>query len=668
MLKSPFGMSTLSRRTLILLALVSLLAFCLRLYRLDEIPPGLHHDEALNGIEARDLLRSGNRPIYIGSGFNGEPLLEYSMMLSEAAFGQTAFAVRLPAALYGVLTMPVVFLLVLELSRRTRPGYLSAGMQALACTFILATLYWHLNASREGYKPVFLPLFCALTFLCLLKALHSPRAMLWTVLAGLTLGLGFYTYPSIRFLYPVVALFILFSMWRDRPEWRSHLARAASIGLLALIVFAPLGAYYVQHPDAFFTRQNQVGIWVTQPGGLPAALLDNALKVAGMFFVRGDLNPRQNLPGRPALDWILAAGFVLGLARALWGWKQPTNFLVLAWLAAMLVPTVVTDAAPNFLRSLGAVVPAVILVVRGYDALLGWIAAHAPRGVAVSAHGAWAILLLISALFSLDAYFDQFPRDPRTWYAFDVGLVKIGQIVRALPADTPVYLTPFSSEQATIVFTLDQPRPQFKWFDGRKCIVAPPSERSATMLVVAEDYRSNERVPLYWAGSTIVQTIADFGQRNYLTEYQIPAQAWNFSPSSAHDDVFGNQLRLVGYSLPMQRVQAGEGVPLILFWRAQQPPSSDYTIFTHLLGANNPRLNAPLWGQNDHQPCAGGYPTTRWGLGETIAEDFLIFVDKDAPAGSYPIELGVYELESGARLMLPDGSDHLLIGPVEIFQ
>ena len=55
-------------------------------------------------------------------------------------------------------------------------------------------------------------------------------------------------------------------------------------------------------------------------------------------------------------------------------------------------------------------------------------------------------------------------------------------------------------------------------------------------------------------------------------------------------------------------------------------------------------------------------------MGETIAEDFLIFVDKDAPAGSYPIELGVYELESGARLMLPDGSDHLLIGPVEIFR
>src|SRR5438045_417388 len=123
MLKSRLVMFGLSRRTLVLLALVSLFAFCLRLYRLDEIPPGLHHDEALNGIEARALLTSGNRPIYIGTGFNGEPLLEYSMMLSEAAFGATPFAVRLPAALYGGLTIAIVFVLVLELARATPSAY-----------------------------------------------------------------------------------------------------------------------------------------------------------------------------------------------------------------------------------------------------------------------------------------------------------------------------------------------------------------------------------------------------------------------------------------------------------------------------------------------------------------------------------------------------------------
>ena len=94
----------------------------------------------------------------------------------------------------------------------------------------------------------------------------------------------------------------------------------------------------------------------------------------------------------------------------------------------------------------------------------------------------------------------------------------------------------------------------------------------------------------------------------------------------------------------------------------------EYTVFTHLLGGDNPRTHTPLWGQRDSPPCSGGYPTTRWGIGETMAEDFLIVVDKDAPAGLYQIEVGLYELDGGARLTLPNGDDHLLLGPVEIFR
>ena len=55
-------------------------------------------------------------------------------------------------------------------------------------------------------------------------------------------------------------------------------------------------------------------------------------------------------------------------------------------------------------------------------------------------------------------------------------------------------------------------------------------------------------------------------------------------------------------------------------------------------------------------------------MGEVVAEDFLIVVDKDAPPGPYQIEVGLYQLESGERLALPNGDDHVLLGPVEIFR
>src|SRR5437868_12950817 len=105
------------RRDLLLLLALTGLALALRLVQLDVLPPGLHHDEALNGLNAQQLLRTGERPIYLGSKFNGEPLLEYSLMASESLFGMTPFAVRLPSALFGALAIPAMFLLTQEVFR-----------------------------------------------------------------------------------------------------------------------------------------------------------------------------------------------------------------------------------------------------------------------------------------------------------------------------------------------------------------------------------------------------------------------------------------------------------------------------------------------------------------------------------------------------------------------
>ena len=100
------------RRDILLVLAVTGLALLVRLYQLDALPPGLHHDEALNGLNAQLLLKTGERPIYLGSKFNGEPLLEYSLMLSETLFGMTPFAVRLPSA---------------PLRRAHHPGHVPAG-------------------------------------------------------------------------------------------------------------------------------------------------------------------------------------------------------------------------------------------------------------------------------------------------------------------------------------------------------------------------------------------------------------------------------------------------------------------------------------------------------------------------------------------------------------
>ncbi|MCS6889861.1 MAG: hypothetical protein NZQ09_16785, partial [Chloroflexus sp.] len=75
-----------------------------RLYRLEALPPGLYSDEAWYALDALDVL-AGARPIYFPANNGREPLFIYLLSFSIELFGQTPYAVRLPAALLGVLNV-----------------------------------------------------------------------------------------------------------------------------------------------------------------------------------------------------------------------------------------------------------------------------------------------------------------------------------------------------------------------------------------------------------------------------------------------------------------------------------------------------------------------------------------------------------------------------------
>ena len=77
----------------------------------------------------------------------------------------------------------------------------------------------------------------------------------------------------------------------------------------------------------------------------PPFLLDNAQRVLLMLHVRGDNNPRHNIPGAPQLDPITGALFVVGLLLVLRGsgLDAPRRVGVLAFWLLPLVPSAVSD-------------------------------------------------------------------------------------------------------------------------------------------------------------------------------------------------------------------------------------------------------------------------------------------------------------------------------------
>ncbi len=107
----------------------------------------------------------------------------------------------------------------------------------------------------------------------------------------------------------------------------------------------------------------------------------------------------------------------------------------------------------------------------------------------------------------------------------------------------------------------------------------------------------------------------------------------------------GNQVKLLGYDLDSTVLQSGQTLHLTLYWQALTPMEQSYTVFTHLLDANN-----QIWGQKDGIPGNTIQPTTGWTEGEIIIDEHDVPIQVDAPPGQYILETGLYDLATGQRL------------------
>ncbi len=117
---------------------------------------------------------------------------------------------------------------------------------------------------------------------------------------------------------------------------------------------------------------------------------------------------------------------------------------------------------------------------------------------------------------------------------------------------------------------------------------------------------------------------------------------------------FANGLRLLGYDLAEREVQAGESVPLTLYWQTDRQQEERYKVFTHIQGTTFNNEGNLLWGQQDNEPANGTRPLPQWRIGEVIVDRYSIPVNEQAPPGEYALIVGLYHPVSGERLLLSD--------------
>ena len=262
-----------------------LVALAIRLYGLHKWPPGLYNDEAANGLDAIGVLQ-GRRPIFFERNNGREPLFIYLQAVSMALFGATPYALRLTAAVVGALTVPAIYWMTRETFSRTT---LPARWLALWTAIFLAFSYWHISLSRIGFRAIMLPLMAALAFGWFWRAWwridtpddppsHKGRAglpLLDLVLCGVFVGASLYTYTAARFIPVVIVIVTLLGAAlpvRSALRTKRIVLALGVILATALVVFAPLGSYFLSHPARVYGAccigiGHELGVRLRRPSG-----------------------------------------------------------------------------------------------------------------------------------------------------------------------------------------------------------------------------------------------------------------------------------------------------------------------------------------------------------------------------------------------------------------
>jgi len=82
-------------------------------------------------------------------------------------------------------------------------------------------------------------------------------------------------------------------------------------------------------------------------------------------------------------------------------------------------------------------------------------------------------------------------------------------------------------------------------------------------------------------------------------------------------------------------LRTGKMLSVLLYW--QPPPTANLTAFVHLVGV----AGSPVWAQSDHPPFRS-------------ARDVYLLDLASVPAGTYAIEIGLYDASTGQRAPIED--------------
>lgn len=421
------------KNKLLLIGIV-FIAFLLRFYQLGHNPPSLTWDEVAFGYNAYAIGIDGKDEFgkflpldYLESfGDFKPPMYAYLDILPIKLFGLTAFAVRFPSALLGVLTVLLTYFLV------KRIFYSSSHKQlyALVSSLILALSPWHIMLSRGAFEANVATFFLVTGVWAFLASVQEKKW--YIVISAIAFVAAMYTFNSARIVAPllVVALGIIF--WKKLWQYKKQTIVAALVGLLFLspllpFLFSSQAKLRFQEVNIFsdpalLERSNQE---IVNDESAPwSKLLHNRRVVyaqtylehyfdhfnPSFLFIRGDENPKFSIQYVGQLYLWDLPFFVIGLLFLIRK-REGYWWLIPVWLLIGLIPAGVARETPHALRTEAALPMFQVLVGYGVVMTILFINKSLKKAwVRKSIYTGIVLLLAFNVFYFQYQYYKHYPR------------------------------------------------------------------------------------------------------------------------------------------------------------------------------------------------------------------------------------------------------------------
>ncbi|HMS22593.1 MAG TPA: glycosyltransferase family 39 protein [Candidatus Levybacteria bacterium] len=430
--------------TLTILIGIFLCALLVRLINLSEFPVGFQIDEASLGYNSYSLFMTGRSesgdllPLYVNTFGDYNPIgYDYLAIPSIAIFGLTEFATRLPAAIFGSISIFSMYYLAYVLFKNKKISLLSA--------FLIALSPWHIGLSR-GSAETLVALFFVITGFAFILSFFNRYKKSNLIIGVFLLVISFLIYPAPRIFVPVLFVAVAvyyFKSWYLKKKYVFTL----SLGFLILIISLSFLIFTIPGGTARF-KQTSIFNFPETRLLLEEQIREDGVNGTNNLFTRAYHNKIINFSltfvsnymeyfngsylfikgGQPLLFSIPSVGLVylielpfliIGIYVLIKS-KEKNSKIPLIWLIiAPIVAAATVDDTPNIRRSL-LMVPAIEIIVSvGIISFFNYLKNHGHTFNATKIKYIITCFLIVCFIGNVMYFFHQYfihAKHHRTWY------------------------------------------------------------------------------------------------------------------------------------------------------------------------------------------------------------------------------------------------------------